>query len=455
MLDEISARRGARWLDRADRKDHMLTEDLFARQFEAVFSGRLLFDHVGGYWYKWDGNRWKREVTQLAFDYAREIVVQRNEFVLAKWNRASVFKAVEVISRADRAFAATINEFDRDPWLLGTPGGTVDLRTGQLRASDPNDRITKTTSCAPCDRGNSPLKWFKFLREATQGDDGLIRFLQQVCGYSLTGVTTEHAMVFIYGPGGNGKSVFVGIVSAAMGDYAIVTPMEILVMSRNDRHPTELADLKGARLVSSAETEEGRFWAETKLKQLTGGDRIKARFMRQDFFEFQPEFKLVVVGNHKPRIKTTDDAMRRRINIVDFPFKPEVANTELSRELLEEAPQILRWMINGCLDWQKNGLVRPRCVIDATNEYFAEHDLLSLWLDDCCELGRKFSEPVALLFHSWSDFCRSGNEEVGSKIVFSKELGRRGFKDGRGLSGERVRNGLKLITKEVGNGYYS
>jgi putative DNA primase/helicase len=204
--------------------------------------------------------------------------------------------------------------------LLGTPGGTVDLRTGELRTSRLEDCITKMTSVAPLDEPCP--RWIQFLNEATGKDADLIEFLQQWCGYGLTGLTREHALVFVYGAGGNGKSVFLNVVQTIMKDYAITAAMDTFTASKFDKHSTDLAMLQGARLVTASETEEGRAWAEARIKQMTGGDAITARFMRQDNFTFTPQFKLTIIGNHQPVLHNVDDAAKRRFNIVPFLLKP-------------------------------------------------------------------------------------------------------------------------------------
>jgi putative DNA primase/helicase len=196
----------------------------------------------------------------------------------------------------------------------------------------------------------------KFLYDCSGGDVELIRFLQQWCGYCLTGDTREHALIFVYGGGGNGKSVFMNTVSGLLGDYATVAAMDTFTASRNEKHPTELARLAGARLVTASETEKGHAWAEARIKSLTGGDKMSGRFMRQDFFEFQPQLKLVIIGNHKPVLQTVDDAARNRFNIVPFILKPVSPDRQLEQKLQAEWPEILRWMIEGCVDWQKKDL---------------------------------------------------------------------------------------------------
>ena len=208
-----------------------------------------------------------------------------------------------------------------------------------------------------------------------------------MCGYALTGSTKEHALFFLHGDGGNGKGVFLQTVSRLIYEYQCNAPISTFTVSQGDRHPTEIADLCGARLVTVAETEQGRQWSESLIKQLTGGDPMKARFMRQDLFEFTPQLTLVISGNHKPTLNTVDMAIRRRMNLIPFTVTigPEEKDVDLPDKLEAEWPGILQWMIEGCLDWQKQGLAAPQSVIDATNEYLANEDALATWLLDKCE----------------------------------------------------------------------
>ena len=224
----------------------------------------------------------------------------------------------------------------------------------------------------------------KFLERVTDDKRELQDFLQRICGYGLTGVTCEHAMFFLYGTGANGKSVFVNTILGMMGDYAKTAPIETFIDSKNQAHPTDVASLQGARLVTAVETEDGRRWAESKLKALTGGDRIAARYMRQDFFQFTPAFKLVVAGNHKPGLRSVDEAIRRRFNLVPFTVTIPAAerDPELMERLKAEWPGILQWAIDGCIVWQCGGLNTPAVVETATKEYFTAEDALARWLEE-------------------------------------------------------------------------
>jgi putative DNA primase/helicase len=205
----------------------------------------------------------------------------------------------------------------------------------------------------------------------TGSDSELITYERRVLGYALTGIVREHALFFGYGTGANGKSVLLSTVAGILGDYHKTAPIETFTASNVDRHPTDLAMLRGARLVTATETEEGRQWAESRIKSLTGGDRVSARFMRQDFFEFMPQFKLVIAGNHKPSLRSVNEAIRRRFNLVPFTVTIPVEERDLNLrdKLKAEWPGILRWLVDGCLAWQREGLSAPAAVRNATSAY--------------------------------------------------------------------------------------
>lgn len=434
----------------------VVTEDSAALEFVTARGDDLRFCHDTGCWFRWNDNAWVQDRTKLAFQWARELarrlaedMGERQRYTMLKTSFAT---GVEKFAKGDQRVAVTIDFWDSDPWLLGTPDGTVDLRTGALRPPFREDGITKSTLVAP-NNSDCP-RWLQFLSETTGADSELIRFLQQWCGYSLTGATREHALVFVYGPGGNGKSVFLNIVTAILKQYAATAAMDTFTASRNEKHPTDIAMLRGARLVTASETEEGRAWAESRIKQMTGGDRLTARFMRQDFFEFVPQFKLMIVGNHKPVLRNVDEAARRRFLIVPFERKPEKPDRELEAKLMKEAPGILQWMIQGCIDWQRNGLLKPASVIAATEEYFSDQDLFAHWLaDECeCEVGNmELSEASSPLFRSWSDFAKSAGNSPGTQQSFKDQMIRHRFKFVRGRKAREF-FGIRLKPKTVGFG---
>ncbi|MBO1323593.1 hypothetical protein K2X14_00290 [Acetobacter sp. TBRC 12305] len=411
---ETAVRQGLRQAQNVPGSNNyaLLTEHGMAAAFTERYRDALRYDHKVGRWFLWTGTHWEEDSKSRAFSYARELVAEANrnsEFKeQAITGKASFCGGVERFARADPAHAVMPEDWDRDPYLLATPGGTVNLRTGDLLPADPAAMMTRLTAVAP-ERAPCP-RWEQFLHETTNGDAELIGFLKRWCGYCLTGDTREHALLFGYGPGGNGKSVFLNTVSRIMGNYATVAAMDTFTASQGDRHPTDLAMLRGARLVTASETEEGRAWAESRIKQMTGGDAITARFMRQDFFTFQPQFKLTIVGNHKPVLKNVDDAARRRFNIVPFIHKPRNPDRELEDRLQEEWPGILHWMIQGCLEWQREGMPRPTVVQEATAEYFEAQDTFGQWLTERCILDPSLETKPNMLLKDFQEWCRSNGE---------------------------------------------
>jgi putative DNA primase/helicase len=313
------------------------------------------------------------------------------------------------------------------------------------------DFCTKMTAVAPAPARTGCPKWKKFLKRAQQGDKEPIAFLQRVSGYGLTGFTHEHQLFFLYGTGRNGKGVCGRTIAGIMAKYAVTAPMETFTATNHTQHPTELAMLQGARLVTAQETEEGRRWAEARIKSMTGGDRITARFMRQDFFSFDPQFKLLIVGNHKPSLRGVDEAMRARMNFIPFSVTiPEKdRDKQLTEKLKQEWPAILRWMIDGCLKWQKKGLCPPAAVRAATEEYLAEEDAVSTWFGECCERDGSGRENTADLYRSWKGWAEGAGEFIGSMKRLNQALQARGFEPkrepGTGRSGFK---GIQLLPRD-------
>jgi putative DNA primase/helicase len=363
--------------------------------------------------------------------------------VAAKLASASTVGGVERLARADRRHAATTDEWDADPWLLNTPGGVVDLKSGRKRANDRADRMTKITTATP---GGDCPQWMAFLSDITGGDVDLQVYLQRMVGYCLTGVTSAHALFFLYGTGANGKSVFANVISTILGDYAATASMDTFVETRGDRHPTDLAGLRGARFVTAIETEQGRRLNESKVKAITGGDKISARFMRQDFFEYTPQFKPVIVGNHKPAIRNIDEAMKRRMHMIPFTvtIPPERRDGRLTEKLLAERDGILAWAVAGCLAWQRDGLKPPACVVSATEEYFEAEDALGRWLDERCVREPNAKSLTAELFTDWKQWAESAGEFIGAQRRFSDLLITRGIEKWRNGMGARGFQGIGL-----------
>jgi putative DNA primase/helicase len=424
-----------------------VTEDQAALRFATQYASRLAYCHTQAAWFEWSGSIWIRCKVPTAFAYARQLARELSGHVKggAALQKLKYMNAIETLAQRDERLAKSAETWNRDPWLLGTPVGTVDLKTGKTKVSVPDDFITRTTTVAAAAWPDCPL-WINFLHEATAGDEDLIRFLQQIAGYALTGSSREQALFFIYGPGGNGKGIFVNTISAIMGDYAVAAAMNTFTATKNEKHSTDVAMLAGARLVTASETAQGQRWDQQKISALTGEDTISAHFMRQDNFSFKPEFTLIIVGNYKPALASVDEAMRRRVNIIPFENRPATPDRDLFEKLRAEWPAILRWMIDGCLDWQADGLQRAGSVVQRTEQYFYDEDTIAHWLDDECEADREnthLREASSALFKSWGDFCKRSAEPSGDAKTFKSAMEKAGFTYKRARGGVEAR-GVRL-----------
>lgn len=428
----------------------MATEDALALEFTSRYGEDWRYCAGWGKWLMWTGNQWKTDgtllVNHLIRAIGREAALKADSHrVAAKLASSGTVSSVERLARMDRQHAATTDEWDANLWLLNTPGGTVDLKTGILSPHRRDDRMLKITAGTLV--ANSKChSWLKFINEITGGDAQLVSYLQRMFGYCLTGLTREHAMFFLYGTGANGKSVFVNTMLAIMGNYGMNAPMETFMSSRNERHPTELAMLRGARLVVAAETEQGRSLNESRVKELTGGDLITARDLFQPFFTYQPQFKPVLTGNHKPTLKNIDEAIRRRLHLVPFTITvpPERRDKELQNKLLQERDGIFEWALEGCLEWQRNGLRAPECVRQATDEYFEAEDSIGRWVEERCVISANTTTLTSELFNDWKRWAESAGEFVGTQKRLAELLLSRGINKWRNSSGLRGFQGIGL-----------
>ena len=322
---------------------------------------------------------------------------------------------------------------DCDPFVLNVLNGTVDLRTGRLH---PHRRENLLTKLAPV--SYSPLAtcllWLKFLDRIMDGNQELITYLQRVVGYGLTGDVSEQCLWFFHGTGANGKSTFLTTLLAILGDYGMQSVSDLLMVKNHESHPTERADLLGKRFVATIETEEGNRVAEALMKQMTGGDKIRARKMRQDLFEFEPTHKIVLAANHKPTVRGTDLAAWRRIKLI--PFTVTIPEAEKDKSLPErlktELSGILAWAVRGCLDWMREGLAEPDKVRQATTDYQSEQDSVQGFIDECCVIHpdrRVKASDLLEKFHSWS------GDRLMTRPAFGQRLREKGFESKRGHGG--------------------
>jgi putative DNA primase/helicase len=289
-----------------------------------------------------------------------------------------------------------------------------------------------------------------FLHHIINDNENLITYLQRTLGRALTGDVSEHRLEIWYGPGSNGKSTLINAMLDVLGDYGQMAAPGLLLHRNHDRHPTEVADLKGARFVASIEVGENRNLAEELVKQLTGGDRLKARFMRENFWSFTPTHKLVVACNHKPIVKGADHAIWRRVKLVPFAviIPDDEQDRRLDKKLRSERSGILNWLIRGCMDWQAEGLTDPDEVKVATAEYRADQDVISGFLEDCCTTATNAKASAAVLYTAYAKWCAESHEEQVTKRAFGIRLAEQGFTPGRSGS-ERWWLGVGLLTQKT------
>ena len=353
-----------------------------------------------------------------------------------------------MISLAKSEVPITPEQLDQNPWLLTCINGTIDLKTGEKMKHQRGHFITQLVP-VEFDKDALCSKWHSFLDRIMGGNDNLISFLQRAVGYSLTGENTEQCMFILYGSGANGKSTFLQTLNFILGDYSKQTPTETLLVKQKGAIPNDVARLKGARFVTASEAESGQKFAESLIKQMTGGDTISARFLHQEWFDFQPTHKLFLGTNHKPVINGTDHAIWRRIKLV--PFEVTIPENERDRFLLdklrEESAGILSWAVRGCCEWQKKGLGIPDEVKEATETYRGEMDALAEFLKDCCVTGSSFKVSSRDLYGAYTAWCERNGEDHLKQRPFASQMKEKGFEQARiGSSGNRGWKKLGLLT---------
>jgi putative DNA primase/helicase len=395
------------------------TEDGLALAFAAEHAGGLRFDHLRQKWFVWrEASYWQEDGTAQAFRWARQLARafrRMPDASIKALGKIAVAGAIERAARADGRLAVDGKGWDPDPWLVGAPGCEVDLRTGTSAPPDPGHLITRQLGVAPQDQ-LTPV-WDQFLWDCTSGDPAMIGFLQAWFGYCLTGDTSEEKFLFLYGPGGNGKTTFVRVMSDILGDYAVHAAADLLVVRKNNEHKTELAALRGARAVFPAELGDRETLNAGRVKDLTGGGTVAARGMRENMSSFVPAFKLVQVGNDQPRLENVDDAIRRRLVLALWTFKPPVPDLTLRDRLVLEYPGILMWAIKGELIRRNTvgGLAAlvPPSAVAASNDYLDTEDRFKSWVEDECEfgVGPGFQMVLADAFEAYKSWCFSHGDQ--------------------------------------------
>lgn len=342
--------------------------------------------------------------------------------------------------RSDPRMASTHEDWDSDNWLLGTPKGVIDLKTGKMRPATKEDHVSLCTAVSP--EPGEPTEWLKYMDATHRGNQNIISFLQRFLGYSLTGEVIEHALIFAFGTGRNGKGVMMDTIIHILGDYALAAPISVFAQQKYQQHSTEIAQLRGKRFVTSEEPSTGLKWDEGRIKWLTGGGTVTARKMRQDDVSFDATWKLMFAGNAIPSLSRVDVAIKERFHIVPFTrtFADHEKDPMLREKLKAEAGRILQWLIDGCLAWQKHGLAVPEECRVATEEYMVGEDSMQEFLDECCDAGPNLYVQSSTLYKRYRDWAESQGEEVMSQKAFTSEISLR-----PNIFKKKVMSGTRII----------
>ncbi len=438
---------------------HNLTDLGNAERLVARHGDDLRYCHPWRKWLAWDGKRWSidvsGEVERRAVETVRAIYAEAENaddaderkliarHASASESRARI-EAMIALARSLPGIPVEPDQLDADPWLFTCANGTLDLRTAELREHRREDLLTKLASVEYDPEATAP-RFERFLREILVEEDE-IAFVRRFAGYSLTGSTRERVFAILWGKGKNGKSTLVELLRDALGDYAANTDVETILVRKYAGVGNDVAALRGARFVSSAEVEQGRALAESKIKNLTGRDTVTARFLFAEPFDFRPEFKLWLSTNNKPMIYGTDDAIWDRIKLIEFTqrFEGRDADTQLPEKLRAELPGVLAWMVRGCIEWQRGGLRETRRVHDATSAYRDEMDTLAGFIEERCIVRPDVWCKFADLYAAYDEWCRESNETAEKKRRFATMLTERGFVADNGAKNVAIRKGIAL-----------
>jgi putative DNA primase/helicase len=434
-----------------------------ARRLLALHGHDLRYVPQWGTWLAWDGRRWKIDIDGEAhrrakhtvrwiYEQALPLESEARKRQMAWALKSESARAIEDMlrqARTEPGVPVEPRQLDARPWLLNCLNGTLDLQTGELAPHARGHMLTKLAPVEYSPDAEAPI-WQSFLERVTASNAELIDYLQRTAGYTLTGDVGEQALFFLYGGGSNGKSTYWGTLMALLGDdYATKAASSLLIQGRHDEHPTGLADLFGVRLAVASEVDEGRRLAEALVKDLTGGDAVKARRMHKDFFQFRPTHKLYIAANHKPVVKGTDDAMWRRIRLIPFEvtIPAEERDGALPAKLLEELPGILAWAVRGCLEWQRQGLAAPDAVSTASAAYRDDMDLVGAFIDDRCVREGWAMATATELYAAYKDWCVENGERELPQKVFGGRLTDRGYSRTRNTHSKRWEwSGIALAT---------
>lgn len=351
---------------------------------------------------RWDDDGHCSRLGRKVAEFCREICATKKKAIRDKLESARFINGVT--GRVAQEVSIPIGTLDQAR-VINTPAATLERNAAGVwtpREHRRDDLCTKITRVAPV--AGELTMWLGFLNLVMEGDHEMIDYLQRVAGYILSPSTSEQVFFFFYGTGGNGKGTFLRALAHVLGDYAATASLDLFLATKYEQHPEELAGLRAVRLVMATETEKGRAWNESKIKALTGGDKVRARYMRQDSFEYVPQFKIVVSGNNKPTIKSTDEAMARRLQLVPFETQVQPDPTFEAKMLARESEAILAWVLEGLAEYEKHGLSPPDKVVAASEEYLEEQDELQQWIGERCEIGPElWAYSIAMLqdYNKW------------------------------------------------------
>ena len=443
--------------------DIPMSEGFVSDRFAAMQKEELRYVGARNTWYVWQdvgtdadgrpcGGYWKpdarREVDRRAVEITRSAINWPDAMTLTPDAKRKIRSlrfagSVRDMARSDRRIAAEVQQFDQAPYLLGVPGGVVDLKLGKVIEPEREHYITRQTLVPP-ERGN-PEAWLKFIAHICNGDQSLIDYLHRWCGYLICGDGREECLLFCYGPAQRGKSKFVNAMREMLGTYGVTASMETFTESRMERHSEELASLAGARMIAASETEAGRRWNESRIKALTGRDMIRARMLHENSFEFQLG-KIVIAGNHAPSLRSVDDTFRRRLHILEFnnPVPEDQLDLSLDDKFRAEYGRILQWCIEGCLAWQDCGLGKPEVIAQAVEEYLEAEDTMAEWLGSNAHRDLAAKTLSGELYSDYRKWAEAAGEFVISQKRFVQQLKERGFTPARS-GGKRYVLGLRLI----------
>lgn len=415
-----------------------------AKRMIQLFQNVLLYCPTHGSWYVYDESRWKRDMDGAVARHAKATVATIFDEAATETDpgRQTGLRRHALRSESSRALSSMValasteievaipsQRLDANPWVFNAQNGTLDLRTGQLYDHDRTDYITKVSNVAYDPNATCPL-WDEFLNYAMEEDEEVVNFIHRFFGYCLTGLVTEQVLLFMEGTGSNGKTTALLMIMHVLGDYAIQGAPGLLLAKKGESHPTEVADLEGARFVANSEVEKGKPFAEALIKQLTGSDPIKARRMRKDFWQFEPTHKLCIAANHRPIIKGNDEGIWRRV--LRIPWNKSIPADKKDPFFLDklklEAPGIMRRLVEGCLEWQKHGLNPPSKVTIATEEYREEMDVLSDFMEELCIIGTSHRIPQKELYLAYVEWCEELKQKPQNYRLFNRQLKERDYK---------------------------